>query len=100
MTPGDTYSVTLPDRVNNPGLVQFLDGNGNVVPVSLASGTTTTVMFGSPTSDNVSVSSNQLTFNNPDDPTTPFDPGLQTGRSVRLPWAGLAFQRRCRDHAD
>ena len=79
LTPGDTYSVTLPDRVNNPGLVQFLDGNGNVVPVSLASGTTTSVMFGSPTSDNVSVSSNQLTFNNPDDPTTPFDPGFKLG---------------------
>ena len=79
LTPGDTYYVTLPDRVNNPGLVQFVNGNGNTVPVSLASGTTTTVMFGAPTSDNVSVSSNQLTFNNPDDPTTPFDPGLNTG---------------------
>ena len=47
-------------------------------------------MFGAPTSDNVSVSSNQLTFNDPNDPTTPFDPWLQHGRSVRLPRAGLA----------
>ncbi|MGA2700304.1 MAG: hypothetical protein ABSH35_04325 [Isosphaeraceae bacterium] len=79
LTPGDTYYVTLPDRVNNPGLVQFTDDSGNVVPVSLASGTTTSVMFGAPTSDNVSVSSNQLTFNNPDEPTTPFDPGFNLG---------------------
>ena len=79
MIPGDTYYVTLPDRVDYPGLVQFVDYHGNPVPVSLASGTTTSVMFGAPTSDNVSVSSNQLTFNNPDDPTTPFDPGLSTG---------------------
>ena len=38
-------------------------------------------MFGAPTSDNVTVSSNEITFNNLSDPTstTPFDPGLTTG---------------------
>jgi hypothetical protein len=78
LTVGQTYYISLPDRVNHPGMVQFYDSFGDLVPVALASGTTTTVMFGSPTSDNVSVSSNEITFNNPDS-STPFDPGLNTG---------------------
>ena len=37
-------------------------------------------MFGSPTGDNVSVSSSEITFNNLSDPNSaPFDPGLNTG---------------------
>ena len=82
LTVGTVYEITLPDQQDQPGLVQFLDSSGNVIPVSLDSGTTTTVMFGVPSSDNVSVSGNTLTFNNPDDtttPATPFDPGLTTG---------------------
>ena len=79
LTVGDTYLITLPDPEDEPGLVQFVDSNGSLVQVSLGSGTTTTVMFGAPSSDNVSVSGNELTFNNPDDPANPFDPGLVTG---------------------
>ena len=79
LTPGNIYRITLPDRVNHPGMVQLVDSSGNIVPVSLASGTTTSVMFGTPTSDNVSVSSATITFDNPEDPSTPFDPGLKTG---------------------
>ncbi len=81
LTVGQTYYITLPDRINHPGLVAFVDSSGNPISVSLASGTTTNVMFAAPTSDNVSVSSNQITFNNLSDPNSsvPFDPGLQTG---------------------
>ena len=46
LTPGDVYKVTLPDRVDDTGLVAFLDSAGNPVTVSLASGTTTNAMFG------------------------------------------------------
>ena len=81
LTVGQTYLITLPDRISHPGLVEFVDSSGNPISVSLASGTTTNVMFASPTSDNVSVSSNELTFNNLSDPSSsvPFDPGLKTG---------------------
>ena len=73
--------ITLPDRINHPGLVEFVDSSGNPISVSLASGTTTNVMFASPTSDNVTVSGNQITFNNLSDPSSsvPFDPGFKTG---------------------
>ena len=81
LTPGDVYKVTLPDRVDDPGLVAFLDGAGNPVTVSLASGTTTNAMFGAPTTENVTVTPSQINFNNPYDPGTNFDPGLTTGQA-------------------
>ena len=81
MTPGDTYYVSLPDRTGQPrprpvprrqwqpraGFARLR--NDDVRDVR------------TPTNDNVSVSSNELTFNDPSDPTTPFDPGFATGDS-------------------
>ena len=84
LTSGTTYYVRLPAQGTNLGLIQLADSSGNIIPISLASGTTTTVNFASETDDNVSVGvsgplSNTLTFNNLGDPTTPFDPGYNQG---------------------
>ena len=60
------------------------DSSGNVRTISLSSGTTTTVNFGTLvttplTSANVTVGTNTLTFNTPGNPTKPFDPGFAAG---------------------
>jgi hypothetical protein len=79
LTPGTIYYINVPDPLNNPSVIQLTDSSGNVIPISLTSGTTTMVQFGSLTNDSITVSGNTLTFNTPGDPTTPFDPGYQNG---------------------
>ncbi len=88
LTVGDIYYVALPDPLN-PSIIELTDSSGNVQTISLPSGaTTTTVNFGAfvtvPMNNaNVTVASDAgtltLTFNNPGNPGTPFDPGLSAG---------------------
>ncbi len=76
LTPGNTYYVSVSDPVNNPGVIQLLDASGNVVPISLTSGTTTTVEFSTPFQTPIHISNNAITFG---DPSNPFDPGYHQG---------------------
>ena len=88
LTVGDIYYVALPDPLN-PSIIELTDSSGNVQTISLPSGaTTTTANFGAfitvPMNNaNVTVASNAgtltLTFNNPGNPSAPFDPGLSAG---------------------
>ncbi len=84
LTSGTIYYVRLPEQGSDPDVIQLADSNGNIIPISLASGSTTTVDFAALTYDSVTVGtagplSSTLTFNDAGDPTTPFDPGYNQG---------------------
>jgi len=71
--------------VNHPGVIQLADNAGKLIVISLPTGATTTVQFGGLIDNTITIDSNQITFPDPGDPTTPFDPGFATGDPFAYP---------------
>src|SRR5262249_10314216 len=91
LTPGQVYYARVPDPLKHPGVIRLVDAGGNVVPVSLPSGSTTTVHFGALTNAKVGVGDNSLTFIDPDDPNTPVDPGFAEGDAFVYEGIGATY---------